>query len=74
MNIIIDTANEASRTIYNTTGAMKDIRDNMAHSHASSEAQGFLTSKSRQLDDEATNLQRQAKNNRQRVDKGLKTL
>ena len=72
VDIIIDTANEASQTIYNTTGAMKDIRDNLGASGSDAETASFLTSTSRELDSEAADIHRQAKNNRHKIDKGLK--
>ncbi|GFY92760.1 hypothetical protein Acr_08g0011560 [Actinidia rufa] len=73
VNIVIDTANEASETIYNTTGAMKDMSVNMEVSNnGSSQASGFLTSTSQKLDSQAADIQRQAKKNRHAIDKGLR--
>ncbi|PON63560.1 Transmembrane protein [Parasponia andersonii] len=72
VDIVIDTANEASETIYNTTGAMKVIRDNLEASGTSIEAEVFLTSTSQELDVEAADIHRQAKKNRHKIDKGLK--
>ncbi|KDP43896.1 hypothetical protein JCGZ_20906 [Jatropha curcas] len=73
VKIIIDTANGASGTIYNTTGAMKEIRDNLDASNVSVEqASSFLTSTSKELDDQAADIQRQARKNRRLIDKGLK--
>ncbi|EXB95198.1 hypothetical protein L484_001595 [Morus notabilis] len=72
VDIVIDTANEASETIYNTTGAMKVITDNLGASGANTEAQVSLTSTSQILDAEAAEIHRQAKKNRQNIDKGLK--
>ncbi|KAK9287657.1 hypothetical protein L1049_016094 [Liquidambar formosana] len=72
LNIIMDTANEASKTIYNTTEAMKDIRNNLEASNGGSEASNFLTSTSEKLDFEAANIQRQTRKNRRLINKGLK--
>ncbi|KAA8531436.1 hypothetical protein F0562_006211 [Nyssa sinensis] len=72
VDIIIDTADGASVTIYNTTGAMKNISTSLEESNQGGEASGFLTSTSLQLDSEAANIQRQARKNRRAIDKGLK--
>ena len=73
VNIIIDTANEASESIYNTTGAMKEITDNLEDSGGSNNwAADFLTSTSRELDVEAADIQKQARKNRRLIDKSLK--
>ncbi|XP_057958038.1 uncharacterized protein LOC131150953 [Malania oleifera] len=72
LNIIMDTANEASETIYSTTGAMKDIRDNLEASNIGVEASTFLTSTSHDLDSEAADIERQARKNRRLIDRGLK--
>ncbi|KAF5464712.1 hypothetical protein F2P56_014766, partial [Juglans regia] len=72
VNIIMNTANEASETIYNTTGAMKDITNNLGAAEGSSDASDFLTSTSEKLNVEAAEIQRQAKKNRHLIDKGLR--
>ncbi|KAF4388308.1 hypothetical protein F8388_021138 [Cannabis sativa] len=72
VDIVINTANEASETIYNTTGAMKVVRDNLEASGINNEAEVFLTSTSQELDLEAADIYRQAKKNRHKIDKGLK--
>lgn len=74
VDIIIDTADDASETIYNTTGAMKDIRDNLDSSNVSSasQASSFLTSTSETLDNQADDIARQARKNRRLIEKGLK--
>ncbi|CAK9185957.1 unnamed protein product [Ilex paraguariensis] len=86
LNIIIDTANEASDTIYNATGAMKNITTNLETTNGSVGAFGlptstgfltstsFLASTSERLDSKATDIRRQAKKNRQAIDKGLSIL
>ncbi|KAK3012052.1 hypothetical protein RJ639_012407 [Escallonia herrerae] len=72
VDIIIDTANEASETIYNTTGAMKDMSTNLVATNGDGQASSFLTSTSERLDFQAAGIQRQAKKNRDAIDKGLK--
>ncbi|XP_058184517.1 uncharacterized protein LOC131301990 isoform X1 [Rhododendron vialii] len=72
VNIIIDTANDATETIYNTTGAMRGMSINLEVSNANSQASGFLTTTSQKLDSQAADIQRQAKKNRKSIDKGLK--
>lgn len=72
MNIIINTANEASETIHNTTEAMNNIANNLETSSENSEASSFLTSTSKKLDVEAADIQMQAKKNRHLIDKGLR--
>ena len=72
VNIIISTANEASETIYNTTGAMKEMRDNLGETNGTGEASSFLTSTSKRLDAEAANIARQTRKNSRLIDRGLK--
>lgn len=72
VNIIIDTANDATETIYNTTGAMRGMSINLEVSNTNSQASSFLTTTSQKLDSQAADIQRQAKKNRQSIDKGLK--
>lgn len=72
----METANQASATIYNTTGAMKDIKTTLDESNgttvAGGGASGFLATTSRRLDSEAADIQRQAAKNRKLIHKGLK--
>uniref|UniRef100_A0A6N2LV56 Uncharacterized protein n=1 Tax=Salix viminalis TaxID=40686 RepID=A0A6N2LV56_SALVM len=74
VDIIIDTANNATRTMYNTTGAMKDMKENLGASNQSTavQASSFLTSTSEKLDVGAADIERQARKNRRLIDKGLK--
>ncbi|KAK6266259.1 hypothetical protein QUC31_017096 [Theobroma cacao] len=72
VNIIMRTANGASETIYNTTGAMKEMRDNLGETNGTGEATSFLTSTSEKLDVEAADIERQARKNRRLIDRGLK--
>jgi hypothetical protein len=60
--------------MYNTTGAMKDMKESLGASNQSAavQASSFLTSTSEQLDVEAADIQRQARKNRRLIDKGLK--
>ncbi|XVF84346.1 hypothetical protein PTKIN_Ptkin17bG0029400 [Pterospermum kingtungense] len=71
VDIIIRTANEASVTIYNTTGAMKEMRDNLGETNGTGEASSFLTSTSKRLDGAAGEIARQARKNRRLIDRGL---
>ncbi|KAJ9178513.1 hypothetical protein P3X46_010391 [Hevea brasiliensis] len=75
VDIIIDTADGASGTLFNTTGAMKEIRDSIAESNVSAEAEqasSFLTSTSEKLDDQAADIDRHARKNRRLIMKVLK--
>ncbi|KAK8619459.1 hypothetical protein V6N13_133418 [Hibiscus sabdariffa] len=71
VDIIIRTANGASQTIYNTTGAMKQMRDSLGDTNGTDQASSFLTTTSRRLDVEADNIARQARKNRRLIDRGL---
>lgn len=72
IDIIINTADDASTTIYNATGAMKEMNLSLGGVSGSSEATRFLTSTSRKLNDEADDIERQASKNRRLIDKGIK--
>ncbi|KAI5652867.1 hypothetical protein M9H77_30054 [Catharanthus roseus] len=72
VDILIDTADDASDTIYRTTGAMKDMSISLATTNESGEVTRFLTSTSRSLNSQAANIRRQARKNRKAIDKGLK--
>uniref|UniRef100_A0A2N9J1I8 Transmembrane protein n=1 Tax=Fagus sylvatica TaxID=28930 RepID=A0A2N9J1I8_FAGSY len=72
VNIIINTANQASKTIYNTTGAMNGIATNLETSNGNSDTSSFLTSTSEKLDVQAANIQRQAEKNRRLINNGLR--
>ncbi|KAJ6289468.1 hypothetical protein OIU76_025311 [Salix suchowensis] len=74
VDIIIDTANDAWKTMYNTTGAMKDMKENLGVSNlrGAARASTFLTTTSEKLDAEASDIQRQARKNRRLIEKGLK--
>ncbi|KAI3692712.1 hypothetical protein L6452_32534 [Arctium lappa] len=74
IDIIIDTADEASETIYNTTGAMKMTRTNLQGTNVDASTTRFLESTSRQLDSTADDIQRQARKNRHKIDLGLRIL
>ncbi|XP_030536584.1 uncharacterized protein LOC115745269 isoform X2 [Rhodamnia argentea] len=71
VSIIINTADDASKTIYNTTGAMRDIKDTLEVSNGSAYASSFLMTTSEKLDSEAADIQIQARKNRRLIDKGL---
>ncbi|KAM0069651.1 putative transmembrane protein [Helianthus debilis subsp. tardiflorus] len=74
IDIIIDTADDASKTIYNTTGAMKVTQTNLQGTNVEASTTRFLESTSRRLDSTADDIQRQARKNRHRIDLGLRIL
>lgn len=71
VNIIIKTANEASQTLHNTTGALKDIESKLGGSSVGEEASHILTSTSHKLDAESALIEMQATKNRHRIHRGL---
>ncbi|KAF8014100.1 hypothetical protein BT93_H0060 [Corymbia citriodora subsp. variegata] len=71
VSIIIDTADDASEKIYNTAGAMRNIKDTLQVSNGSRYTPTFLTDTSEKLDSEAADIQRQARKNRRLINKGL---
>ncbi|KAL8491811.1 hypothetical protein ACS0TY_023424 [Phlomoides rotata] len=71
IDVIIDTADDASDTIYSTTGAMKDMVTRLRDVNADPEETRFLTSTSRRLDSQADDIARQASKNRRLIDKIL---
>ncbi|RDY03808.1 hypothetical protein CR513_12564, partial [Mucuna pruriens] len=72
VNIIIKTANEASETIHNTTGALRDMESNFMEANVNAEASVNLDSTTERLDDASANIEKQAKKNRRLINKGLK--
>lgn len=78
VSIIIDTADQASHTIHNATGAIKKISETLQSSNGvgdyGADAASFLASTSDKLDDEAVDIERQARKNRHLVGKGLAIL
>lgn len=70
VNIIIDTADDASEKIYNTTGAIRGIKDTLLVSGSKYTSTSLMTT-SEKLDSEAANIQRQARKNRRLINKGL---
>ncbi|KAI3889023.1 hypothetical protein MKX03_012456 [Papaver bracteatum] len=71
MHVIVDTADGASDTIHNVTGAMRSIPDNLGKVQNKTETFGFLNSTTEKLDTEASEIRRQAKKNRDMIQKGL---
>ncbi|XP_022145786.1 uncharacterized protein LOC111015167 [Momordica charantia] len=71
VKIIIETANGASKTIQNTTSAMKDMITNLEASNGNEQTSAILTSTSHQLDAQAANIQWHATKNRHLIHKGL---
>ncbi|XP_075476053.1 uncharacterized protein LOC142517622 isoform X1 [Primulina tabacum] len=72
IDIIIDTADDASHTIYNTTRAMKEMTLSLGKVNGSRQATSLLTSTSRRLDSQAADIERQASKHRRDIDKGIK--
>jgi len=71
VNIIIRTANEASQTLSNTTGALKNIQTNLEGSSVGDVASDVLSSTSEKLDAESAIIEMQASKNRRLIHKGL---
>lgn len=74
VNIIIMTANEASETLYNTTGALKDIQTKLERSNVGDVASNILSSTSDKLDAESAIIEMQASKNRRLIHKGLRVV
>lgn len=72
VNIIIKTANEASETIQNTTGALKGMESNFMEANVTAETSVNLDSTTEKLDDASANIEKQARKNRRLINKGLK--
>ncbi|QCE09102.1 uncharacterized protein LOC114183598 [Vigna unguiculata] len=72
VNIIIKTANEASETIQNTTGALKDMESNFMEANVTAETSVDIDSTTEKLDDASANIEKQARKNRRLINKGLK--
>lgn len=72
IDVIIDTADEASETIYRTTGAMRDMTRRLREVDSDPRETSFLTSTSQRLDSQADDIARQASKNRRIIDKVLK--
>ncbi|XP_031110762.1 uncharacterized protein LOC116014932 [Ipomoea triloba] len=72
VDIIIDTADGASNTIYNTTQAMKEMSADLGATDQGPDATRFLTSTSKSLDSRAADIERQARKNRRAIEKGLR--
>ncbi|KAL8479491.1 hypothetical protein ACS0TY_026403 [Phlomoides rotata] len=71
IDVIIDAADEASSTIYNITGAMKNMSNSLREVEGNSQATDFLNSTSQSLDNQATNIERTASNNRDLIYKDM---
>ncbi|KAM0940095.1 putative transmembrane protein [Dioscorea sansibarensis] len=72
-NIIVRTAEEASNTIHNVTGAAQAMQDDMVL-YGDLAGSTNLNATSKKLNDEADNIQRKAIKNMRLVNKGLKIL
>ncbi|KAK9159628.1 hypothetical protein Syun_005969 [Stephania yunnanensis] len=75
VNIIIETADGASDTMFNVTGSMRNIQENLSTSNnGGDEVTNFLNRTSHRLDREATKIRREARKNRRLIDKGLRII
>ncbi|XP_065007863.1 uncharacterized protein LOC135638599 isoform X3 [Musa acuminata AAA Group] len=72
-NIIVETSEEASQTIYNVTEAVAAM-ESVNNLYGGIEESSNLNSTSQMLYDEAANIQRQAENRMHLVNKGIKML
>ncbi|XP_050884122.1 uncharacterized protein LOC127087287 isoform X2 [Lathyrus oleraceus] len=72
VDIIIETANEASETIHNTTEALKGMENSLMEANVNIEASSNLDSTAEKLDDASENIEMQARKNRRLINKGLK--
>ncbi|MED6144674.1 hypothetical protein PIB30_017775 [Stylosanthes scabra] len=74
VGIIIKTANEASETINNTSGALKDMESNLVEGNVNNadEVSVKLDSTTERLDDASANIEKEASKNRRLINKGLK--
>ncbi|KAK9138708.1 hypothetical protein Sjap_009302 [Stephania japonica] len=76
VNIIIETADGASDTMFNVTGAMRNIQENLSMSNdgGGEEVTNFLNRTSGRLDREAIKIRREARKNRRLIEKGLRII
>ncbi|XP_009786154.1 uncharacterized protein LOC107774259 [Nicotiana tabacum] len=74
VNIIIDTADGASETIYTSTEALRDMNNDLEDTDIGDEAANFLIPTSQSLDRQAADIHRGAKKNRRLVEKSLEIL
>ncbi|MCD7472476.1 hypothetical protein HAX54_013723 [Datura stramonium] len=74
VDIIIDTADGASETIHTTTGALREVNTDLAHTNIGDEAAHFLIPTSTSLDRQAADIHREATKNRCLIEKGLEIL
>ncbi|QHO30563.1 hypothetical protein HN51_018951 [Arachis hypogaea] len=73
VGIIIKTANEASETINNTAGALKDMESNLMEDNVNNAVVSVrLDSTTERLDDASANIEKEASKNRLLINKGLK--
>lgn len=74
VDIIVDTADGASETIYTTTRALRYMNTDLAHTDIRYEAAYFLIPTSTSLDRTAADIHREATKNRRLIKKGLEIL
>ncbi|XP_016576919.2 uncharacterized protein LOC107874677 [Capsicum annuum] len=71
VDIIIDTADGASETIYATTRALREMNTDLAHTDIGHQASHFLVPTSNSLDRHADDIHREAMKNRRLIQKVL---
>ncbi|XP_055820015.1 uncharacterized protein LOC129888964 [Solanum dulcamara] len=71
VDIIIDTADGASETIYTTTNAMREMKSGLEGTDIGQEASNFLIPTSSRLDRQADDISREARKNRRLIEKLL---
>lgn len=74
LGIIIKTANEASETIHNATGALRDIQTDLMESNVDADAYGNLNSTAESFDATAENIVKEASKNRRIINKAFKVM
>ncbi|XP_059305078.1 uncharacterized protein LOC132056758 [Lycium ferocissimum] len=72
VDIIIDTADGASETIYTTTEAMREMNSGLRETDVGPQASNFLIPTSTRLDRQADDIHREARKHRRLIEKLLK--
>ncbi|KAE9585947.1 hypothetical protein Lal_00009856 [Lupinus albus] len=74
VDIIINTANDASETLHNTTGALKGMEFKLTEANVNVKNSGNLNSTTEKLDDASANIEERARKNRVLINNGLKVV
>ncbi|XP_019448543.1 PREDICTED: uncharacterized protein LOC109351531 isoform X2 [Lupinus angustifolius] len=74
LDIIINTANVASETIHNATGALRDIQGDLVESSVNVDESGKLNSTIESFDATAENIVKRARKNRRLINKVFKVV